>query len=200
MGVPGSVGGMVKDRPWYKHYAADFLNGVEGIGPDTIGCYIVILDMIYDRGTPVPNDARLIGGRLGCSSRLARILIDRLLSLGKLFEAPDGLTNAKAETVLAKARLNRLKFAESGSKGGRTRAINAGQSLNLNNIAQGKLKAGSSIRAGYQIKKDTSLLVQSPLPREEKKEGSAEKQEASSPATIEISSVLKGSWLARKAS
>lgn len=189
----------MKDRPWYKHYAADFLNGVEGIGPDTIGCYIVILDMIYDRGAPVPNDARLVGGRLGCSSRMARSLIDRLLSLGKLFEAPDGLTNAKAEAVLTKAKLNRLKFVESGSKGGRNRAINAGQSLSINDLAQGRPKAGSSIRAGYQIKKDTPFLVQSSTPREEKKEAAGVEQ-AKPSEPLSASSALLNSRLMRKAS
>jgi uncharacterized protein YdaU (DUF1376 family) len=189
----------MKERPWYKHYAADFLNGVDGIGPDTIGCYIVILDMLYDRGEPVPNDARLIGGRLGCSSRLARTLIDRLIGLGKLFQAPLGLTNIRAEKEITITKLNRLKFVESGSKGGRNRAKRMGETLHSNDLAQGGLKAGSSIRAGYQIKKDTPFLVQSSTPREEKKEAAGVEQ-AKPPEPLAASSALLNSRLMRKAS
>jgi uncharacterized protein YdaU (DUF1376 family) len=187
----------MRDRhPWYKHYPADFLNGVEGIGPDTIGCYIVILDMLYDRGEPVPNDARLIGGRLGCSARLARVLIGRLLDLGKLFEAPDGLTNNRAEMEISTARLNRLKLLESGAKGGRKRAENERRSRNINGIGQATLKH----RARGQIPEEESFLLLQSSTQAEKQEGSAEKKQAEDPALLSPSSALLATKLVRKAS
>jgi hypothetical protein len=78
-----------------------------------------------------------------------------------------------------------------------------GQSLHINGIAQGRLKAGSSIRAGYQISKENLLLGLSIPPREEKKEAAEEAEPAAPPettTTIEITSALKASPLTRKAS
>lgn len=87
-------------QPWYRHHARDFLGSVVGLGPDAIGAYIVILDLIYASGGPVPNNTRFIGGTLGCSSRLAASLIAKLIKAGKLTLKDDMLGNARADVEM----------------------------------------------------------------------------------------------------
>jgi uncharacterized protein YdaU (DUF1376 family) len=86
----------MSDRPWYPHYSADFVHGVVGLGAAEIGAYIVILDLIYDRGQPIVNDPKWIGGILGEGPRMARALIGRLIKAGKLVEVEGRLENNRA--------------------------------------------------------------------------------------------------------
>ncbi len=173
----------MRDRPWYKRYPADFLNGVEGIGPAAIGCYAVVLDMIYDRGAPIPNDARLIGGRLGCSARLARSLIDDLVGRNKLLITPHGLSNMRAEVEMRRQELNRLNLAENGAKGGRKRAQNAGDRLHFNGIAQARLNHRAPVqRPDIREPFPTPSRAQA----EKQERGSAERKEEGSPSVALI--------------
>jgi uncharacterized protein YdaU (DUF1376 family) len=145
---------MTQERPWYKRFPSDFLNGAHGLGPEVIGCYAIALDMIYDRGGPIPNDPRWIGGKLGCSGRMARSLIQKLLDSGKLFETPDGLSNMRAETELAKARFEGRKSAENGAKGGRKRAENARRSNEIIQLDQAPLKHRARVHILQERKKE----------------------------------------------
>lgn len=105
---------------WYKREPSKFIGGVVGLGPDVIGAYSIILDLIYQNDGPVANDARYLGGILGCSSRKAASLIDRLIVAGKLFVNSDGeISNAKAEQVIGERQETHRERAESGAKGGR---------------------------------------------------------------------------------
>ncbi len=171
----------MKGRPWYKRYPGDFLNGVAGLGPAEIGCYAVILEMIYDRGGPVPADTRMIAGLLGCSTRLAGALVGRLLEVGKLIHTPQGWTNIRAEIELVKLCHLHDSHVFRGSKGGRVRAINAGETLHYNDIAQARLK---HVRAS-----------RSQIERKRKEDGSAG-QEASKEASKE--EILVSSSLASR--
>jgi uncharacterized protein YdaU (DUF1376 family) len=112
-------------RAWYAHNPHDFINGVQGLGPDLIGAYIVVLDLIYARGGPIPNDARWIGGVLGCSSRAAVSLIGRLVKAGKLRIDGELIINDRAALEIENAAKMSRNFRELGAKGGRTKAENA---------------------------------------------------------------------------
>ncbi len=174
----------MRDRPWYKRYPAEFLNGVSGLGPGEIGCYAVVLDMIYDRGGPIPNDSRFIGGRLGCSSRMAKSLIDTLIGCGKLIESPSGLTNIRAEIELHLQELNRYKSVENGAKGGRNRAINAGETLHYNELAQARLKHRARTRDYIE--------------RKRKEEDGSPMKEASKEEVVIVSPTLAARFTNRK--
>ncbi len=88
-------------QPWYRHNPRDFLDGIVGMTPDLIGAYIVTLDLIYARGGPIPNEPRWLGGVMGCSSRAATSLVDRLIAGGKLSLVDGKLSNVRAENELA---------------------------------------------------------------------------------------------------
>lgn len=90
---------------WYKHDPHDFLIGVQGMGPDLIGAYIVILDLIYARGGELTRDDHHLAGVLGCSKRLAKALTDRLIEQGKISEDGSILVNFRAETELKQQRM-----------------------------------------------------------------------------------------------
>jgi hypothetical protein len=103
-----------------------------------------------------------MGGILGCSPRMARKLIDRLVGCGKLFETPSGLTNMRAEVEITKRKKEARKSVENGSKGGRKRVENATRTKEINDLIQASLKH----RAGviFQKEEDSYLLGTSPAP------------------------------------
>jgi len=92
------------------------------MGADTIGAYIVLLDLIYARGGPVVEDARHLGGVLGCSTRLSAAMIQRLVDRGKIVRIDGRLTNPKAEDEIRKAAEITRNQTEAGAKGGRNSA------------------------------------------------------------------------------
>lgn len=102
--------------PYYKRYARDFLDGVQGMGPELIGAYTVILDLMYARGEDfLRRDDRHLAGLMGCSIRKARALTDSLIDIKKI-EFHDGfIANSRAKSELKLTRNQR----EACVKGGR---------------------------------------------------------------------------------
>lgn len=111
---------MKHGMPWYKHNVHEFLDGVQGIGADTIGAYIVLLDLIYARGGETRRDDRHLAAVLGSSKRLATALTDRLIELGKLEVHGAFITNSRAKSEVKSART----VAERRVNGQRTRREN----------------------------------------------------------------------------
>jgi uncharacterized protein YdaU (DUF1376 family) len=161
------------DRPWYKRYPSDFIGGIVGLGPELIGAYSVALDLIQDRGGPVPNDPRWIGGIMGCSTRKAKALIQGLADKGKITISEAGLDNPRAKKDREKAAKKHAAKSvsddfqrtfepnstfENLAKPTRNNAENEGESKKINGMAQ---KSPSCARArvldtrGYIEKKET---------------------------------------------
>lgn len=111
---------------WYKRNPAKFIRGVQGMGPELIGAYSVILDLIYADEDSCPNDAAFIAGIMGkCSARKARALVDGLLKIGKLKLNSEGrLVNETAEIVLEKRAESLRNAREAGASGGRKAQAN----------------------------------------------------------------------------
>lgn len=112
------------ERPWYKRYGADFVHGTLGLSLEEKGAYSLCLDLIYDRGGPIPDDARWLAGVCGCSIRKWRAIRERLLGCGKLHLLGGALSNARAEREIEFSSKISRKYAENGSKGGNKRAEN----------------------------------------------------------------------------
>jgi len=124
---------------WYKHEPRAFLDGVQGLGPDVIGAYIVLLDLIYARGGETRRDDRHLSGILGCSMRLATSLTDKLIALEKIGFDGTVLSNSRARNEVETAAKSARDARETGAKGGRKSAENRA-SLNKNNeLDQGTL-------------------------------------------------------------
>lgn len=91
----------------------EFLVGIQSLTVDEIGFYWVACSLIYSKGGPIDADSKWLGRNAGCSSRMARSLVDRLLAKGKLSLDNRGrLTNGRA--------VREIKSAESRSKVART--------------------------------------------------------------------------------
>lgn len=91
-------------RPWYKHYPSDFLAGIGGMQADEIAAYTVCLNLIYDRGGPIRDDARRIAGLCGMSVRRWNVVRENLIRMGKLVRRDDFLSNPRAEKELGKGK------------------------------------------------------------------------------------------------
>lgn len=120
------------DYGWYKRFPKKFIRGVRGMGPDLIGAYSVILDLIYEDEDSCPNDHAWLGGIMGCNGRKARALIDGLVKRGKLSVNEHGrLVNEKATQVLNARQTIRQHARDNGATGGQ-RSADAKAAANKN--------------------------------------------------------------------
>lgn len=107
---------------WYQREPQAFLDGVQGMGPELIGAYAVLLDLIYARAGETRRDDRHLSGLLGCSARKASALTDELLKLGKLSFRDGFITNSRAFREAKSARDERETKSKAGRKGGENSA------------------------------------------------------------------------------
>lgn len=121
---------------WYKREPDKFVRGVRGMRAAVIGAYAVILDLIYADEDSCPNDPHWIGGILGESKRQTRVLINKLISLGKLTEKDGRLYNERASEIL-EARLELSKNRrEAGANGGRSLKAQKAASSKINDLSK----------------------------------------------------------------
>jgi len=147
---------------WYKRCGADFIHGTMMLSLEEKGAYSLCLDLIYDRGGPIPDDARWLSGVCGVSMRKWSALRQRLLDLGKL-EADNGfLSNPRADLEIVSAELSSRERAETGAKGGRKRAENAVQSKEINGLAKAELKPKEKIREDKKEDEATPHCTRAP--------------------------------------
>lgn len=112
--------------PWYKHNARDFLDGTSTLTLEERGAYITILDLIYLRGGPVPDEPRWLAGHCLITVRAWTKLRAALIVKGKLFavdfHGQPSLSNGRATAELAqKSGENAAKISEnSGENGSKT--------------------------------------------------------------------------------
>ena len=83
-----------------------------------------MLDLMYVRGGPVPDEPRYIAGVCNCSVRKWNAIRQRLIDLGKIAVVDGLLTNARAEKELENAAKDARELAENGAKGGNKAAEN----------------------------------------------------------------------------
>lgn len=131
---------------WYKRCGADFIHGTMMLTLEEKGAYSLCLDLIYDRGGPIPDDARWLSGVCGVSMRKWTALRERLVSLGKLVAEGGHLSNARAALELVSSELQARNQAEAGAKGGRKRVENAFDYNLISDLAQATLKPIEKIR------------------------------------------------------
>lgn len=114
---------------WYKRDPQAFLGGVQGMGPELIGAYAVILDILYARNGDMPRDDRHLSGVLGCSIRKARALTEQLIALEKIKIVDGRIVNRKASEIILdrkKQRENYVKPTRSERENGPASNENSG--------------------------------------------------------------------------
>lgn len=81
--------------PWYKRDVDAWRGGTRGMSLELRGFYSELLDAMWDRQAPIPNDESKIAMMVGCNKRTVRKLLPQLVALGKVVETADGLSNAR---------------------------------------------------------------------------------------------------------
>lgn len=121
------------------------------------GAYNTLLDLMYDRAGPVPDDARWLAGWMGVSVKRWGIIRAALLVRGKIYEVSrDGvrsLMNPRAAIEIENQTKRQRNAAETGAIGGRKRAENASAINENSNIAQGTLEGS------LKLKTETETVV-----------------------------------------
>lgn len=148
---------------WYKRCGADFIHGTMMLTLEEKGAYSLCLDLIYDRGGPIADDARWLSGVCGVSIRKWNSIRERLVSLGKI-QVQDGyLSNARADFELVSTELSSRERAETGAKGGLKRAENARRASENNDLGLAQLKREEKIR-GEEKEEEADAAHLSRLP------------------------------------
>lgn len=143
-------------RPWYKRFAGDFIAGTLALTLEEKGAYSMVLDMIYDRGEAIPDDPQWIARVCGCSTRKWKQIREKLIEVGKLWEAEGRLFNKRAEKQITSEEKEHDLLVESGTKGGLKTAENKYNDNSNNDIAGNALP---------QVEQHTRS--QKPYPKEE---------------------------------
>lgn len=88
---------------WYKHYPAQFLEGVTGLDAEERGFYITVIDLLYARDGKGVTD-ELVCSAIGCRPQVWRRVKANLLSKGKITETSGWLMANRVETTLQTAQ------------------------------------------------------------------------------------------------
>lgn len=153
------------DRPWHKRYHSDALAGYLNLSLEERGAYTTLLDLLYDRGRPFPDNDRLIAGYLGVSPRKARAVVQVLIEKGKLYRTDEGeLSNRRFDKEMGSVEETARKHAENGAKGGRTRAERAKKPNENNGAEQAGLKPIPEARSQGSVETNVSTGAEAPIP------------------------------------
>ena len=68
-------------RPWYRRFPDNFIGGTASLTLEEKGAYSLVLDLMYVRGGPIPDEPRYIAGVCNCSVRKWNAIRQRLLDL-----------------------------------------------------------------------------------------------------------------------
>jgi len=114
---------------FYKMDPGAWDHGTANLSLEEEAAYLRIVNAIHKNKSPVPDNERVWAGLFRCSTRKARALVRALIDAGKLALTDDGLVNERAISDLVRRGFVSVSRAESGAKGGRTRAEKAAKAL-----------------------------------------------------------------------
>jgi len=80
-----------KPHPWYKRYPSDVLASTLELNAAEKGAYTVLLDLMYARQGPLPDDVHFLTKAIGCSPQAWRKIRAHLFETGKITLTDEGL-------------------------------------------------------------------------------------------------------------
>lgn len=152
-------------RPWYRRFPDNFIAGTAGLTLEEKGAYSLVLDLMYVRGGPIPDEPRYIAGVCNCSVRKWNAIRERLIAVGKITVVDGCLTNARAEKELENAAKDARELAENGAKGGNKTAENRRAPNKNKPLGAAPVQHARATLNQYQdsiLKKDNSILEETP--------------------------------------
>lgn len=109
--------------------------GTADLSLEEEAAYLRIVNAIHKHKGPVPDNDRVLAGLFRVSTRKARALVLALMKAGKIIIEGGQIWNERARSDLVQRGFVSISRAESGAKGGRTKAENAAKALENNNPA-----------------------------------------------------------------
>lgn len=146
-------------RPWYRRFPDNFIAGTVGLTLEEKGAYSLVLDLMYVRGGPVPDEPRYIAGVCNCSVRKWNAIRAKLIELGKIHVVDGYLTNERAEKEIEISLKDAQERAENGAKGGNKSAETRSASSKNNGLGQAPLKLARATQYQHQLKKEGNLVL-----------------------------------------
>ncbi len=137
-------------RPWYRRFPDNFIAGTVGLTLEEKGAYSLVLDLMYVRGGPVPDEPRYIAGVCNCSVRKWNAIRQRLLDLGKITVVDGFLSNPRAEKELENAAKDARELAENGAKGGNKTAENQRAVIKNKGLGSAPVQHARATQLQYQ--------------------------------------------------
>lgn len=146
-------------RPWYRRFPDNFIAGTVGLTLEEKGAYSLVLDLMYVRGGPVPDEPRYIAGVCNCSVRKWNAIRLRLLTLGKIHVVDGYLTNDRVEKEIENSLKDAQERAENGAKGGNKTAENRTNTNKNNGHRPASLQPTRATLNQHQLKKEGNLVL-----------------------------------------
>lgn len=106
----------MSSRPWYKRYPSDFVSGTYRLTAEEKGVYAVLLDLMYDAGKPIVDDAQELGRVCGCSTRRFNQIKAKLVEDGKIIVRDGTISNSRFEKQVIKEEIEHKKLSENAAK------------------------------------------------------------------------------------
>ncbi len=123
-------------RPWYKRYPSDFIAGTLELSCEEKGAYSVVIDLMYDKGGPIPDDAQWIARVCNLSTRRWNQIRARLLELGKITVDGDFLKNNRVLSQLKVEEKEHICLSSSGKLGAEKANENRGASKETSSLEE----------------------------------------------------------------
>ncbi len=121
---------------FYKMDPAAWDFGTANLTLEQEAAYLRIVNAMHKHKGPVPDNDRVLAGLFRSSTRKARSLVKALVDAGKVKIDAGYISNDRAVSDLVHRGFVSISRAESGAKGGRTRAERAAKALKDNNPHQ----------------------------------------------------------------
>lgn len=119
---------MSTGRAWYKRYPGDFIGGTLQLSLEEKGAYSMCLDLMYERGGPIPDDPHWLARVCGCPLQRWKKIRARLTGLGKLNLTDDGrLANGRATYEMHRGEAEHQEKSARGKRGAAKKAAKKSQ-------------------------------------------------------------------------
>lgn len=87
----------MKQMPWVRFFASDWLAGTRGMSAVETGVYITLVATMYERGEPLVEDHARLSRLCGASNSAFKKALETLIEEGKIIRVEAGLWNERVE-------------------------------------------------------------------------------------------------------
>lgn len=150
--------------PYHLRYHSDILGAYIGMPLELRGAYDTLLELLYERMKPLPNDAKFLSGWLQCSTRKTQSLIEDLIKRGKIYITNSGeLSNERFDIEAQNREDWSKKSSKAAAKKWRNYREMQSRSNENNNLTDANFKNGNAIKRKIEKEKENISPLNPPL-------------------------------------